>query len=78
MILSVFAILTMLSGSFISLKKKLDKESLMTRHNESLKSLGVEEINSHAKKLSLLDDVESERFSYFSKELEQPNNKEQN
>lgn len=77
MVLSIFSLILMLSGTFIALKKKMDKEDLMERHHESLKSLGVEELNSHAKKISLLDDVESERFSYFSAEANNANNLEQ-
>lgn len=75
-LLAVFSLILMMTGSFIGLKKKMDKEDILMRHHESLRSLGVEELNDHAKKISLLDDIDSERFSYFSKEVSNSNNQE--
>lgn len=79
MILSGASILIMISGTFLALKKKMDKEDLMERHHESLKSIGVENPNirtNPGQKLTFSDAIEDERFSYFSNETV-INNKEQ-
>lgn len=50
-VLSIFSLILMLSGTFIALKKKMDKEDLMERHHESLK-VRSGKANSHAKNLA--------------------------
>jgi len=77
MLISILSITLMLVGVIVAIKKKLDKEDLLQKHEESLNTFERDRLPIKVNQpLNLNENVEDERFSYFSNELGANNNKE--